>query len=111
MPKPTPDILPFFYSTNNSKFRPSDENVKQYLKFVKNISITYPVMIPSPEAGKPRDGFRKLQKQKEKSRDVNSNRNNKQLNTKTPQATTIANAIELLTLTDKDVRTTGKDYN
>lgn len=72
--KTTTEFSPYFYAINNSKYKNSEESVKQYLKFVKNITITYPVMIPSRELSKPRE-FKKSQKQKEKSRDINSNRN------------------------------------
>lgn len=101
-PKPITDPSSFFYY-NYSKFRTSEESVKEYLKFIKNITITYPVMIPAREDVKSRDSFRKNQKQKEKSRDLNSNRNSKPFTQKTPTSTTI---LDLFTTTPKD-RTTG----
>lgn len=86
-PKPTEGVN-FFYAVNNSKFR-NGHGVKEYLKFVKNITITYPVMIPALDNIKSRDSFRKIQKQKEKSRDINSNSNHKLFTTKSsPLATT-----------------------
>ncbi|KAK9890395.1 hypothetical protein WA026_010488 [Henosepilachna vigintioctopunctata] len=85
--KPTTELSPYFYSINNSKFRNSDADVKQYFKFVKNITITYPILIPSPDVVKPPELIKKPQKQKEKSRDINSNRNLKVPPSK-PQVTT-----------------------
>lgn len=73
--KATTEISPYFYSVNSSKFKNTEDGVKPYLKFVKNITITYPVMIPARENMKSRDSFKTKQKQKEKSRDLNSNRN------------------------------------
>lgn len=70
----TTEISPYFYAINISKFK----NSEKYLKFVKNITITYPVMIPARDiSSKPRDPSKKSQKPKEKSRDINSNRNAK----------------------------------
>lgn len=69
------DVSPYFYVVNSNKFKNSEESVKPYLKFVKNITITYPVIIPARDNIKHRDPLRKSQKQKEKSRDINSNRN------------------------------------
>lgn len=85
--KATTEFSPYFYAIDNTKFKTSDESVKQYLKFVKNITITYPVMIPSRELSKPRESIKKIQKQKEKSRDINSNRNTKVFTTKTSELT------------------------
>lgn len=73
--KATTEISPYFYSVNSSRFKGTEDGVKPYLKFVKNITITYPVMIPARENVKSRDSFKTKQKQKEKSRDLNSNRN------------------------------------
>lgn len=85
--KATTEFSPYFYAIDNTKFKTTDENVKPYLKFVKNITITYPVMIPSRELSKPRESIKKIQKQKEKSRDINSNRNAKVFTTKTSELT------------------------
>ncbi|XP_065165664.1 furin-like protease 1, isoforms 1/1-X/2 isoform X2 [Atheta coriaria] len=68
-----PDFLPFYYAVNASKFS----------KYAKNYSITYPIMIPEREFEKFTSGGsggdeqhrKKMLKQKEKSRDLNSNRN------------------------------------
>lgn len=84
--KPTTEYSPYFYAINNSKYKTSEESVRQYLKFVKNITITYPVMIPARDISKP---FKKSQKQKEKSRDINSNRNSKVFTVKPPELTTV----------------------
>lgn len=100
-PKIITDPSSFFYY-NYSKFKTSEESVKEYLKFIKNITITYPVMIPSREDIKARDPFRKNQKQKEKSRDLNSNRNSKAFTPK-PTTTTV---LEIFTTTPKE-KTTG----
>lgn len=89
IPKPTTEISPYFYSLNNSKFKSTDEGVKPYLKFVKNITITYPIMIPARENIKLHDSIKKSQKQKEKSRDLNSNRNLKMFTAKPIEVTTI----------------------
>lgn len=109
LPKPQFDVSPFFYSSNISKFK-SDEKVKQYMKFVKNITITYPIMIPVPvrggSGGDGRDSFRKLQKQKEKSRDINSNRNGKVFSTR-PTVSSL-NEITVTSSTSKERKTTGK---
>jgi subtilisin-like proprotein convertase family protein len=86
--KTTTEFSPYFYAINSSKFKNSEESVKQYLKFVKNITITYPIMIPSRDFAKPRESFKKSQKQKEKSRDINSNRNAKVFTSKTTELTT-----------------------
>ncbi|XP_015840650.2 furin-like protease 1, isoforms 1/1-X/2 isoform X1 [Tribolium castaneum] len=86
--KTTTEFSPYFYAINTSKYKNSEDSVKQYLKFVKNITITYPVMIPSREMSKPRESFKKSQKQKEKSRDINSNRNAKVFTSKTTELTT-----------------------
>lgn len=75
IPEVTSEVSPYFYAVNSNKFKNSEESVKPYLKFVKNITITYPVIIPSRDNTKYRDPFRKSEKQKEKSRDINSNRN------------------------------------
>lgn len=61
---------PYFYAVSTNKYKTSEESVKPYLKFVKNITITYPVIIPARDNVK-----RKPLKQKEKSRDVNTDRN------------------------------------
>jgi hypothetical protein len=45
-------------------------------------------MIPSRDFAKPRESFKKSQKQKEKSRDINSNRNAKVFTSKTTELTT-----------------------
>lgn len=71
----------YYYAISTNKYKNSEESVKPYLKFVKNITITYPVIIPARDNVK-----RKPQKQKEKSRDVNSNRN---LNHFTSKPTTV----------------------
>lgn len=89
VPKVTTEMSPYFYSLNSSKYKNAEEGVKPYLKFVKNITITYPVMIPARDGVKSRDSFKKSQKQKEKSRDLNSNRNVKILSSKPVEATTI----------------------
>lgn len=86
--KVTTEMSPYFYSVNNSRYKNAEEGVKPYLKFVKNITITYPVMIPARGNVKSRDSFTKSQKQKEKSRDLNSNRNLKILSSKPIEATT-----------------------
>lgn len=86
--KVTTEMSPYFYSINNTKYKIAKESVKPYLKFVKNITITYPVMIPARENVKSRDSFKKSQKQKEKSRDLNSNRNVKILSSKPVEVTT-----------------------
>lgn len=101
-PKIILDPSSFFYY-NYSKFRPSEDSVKEYFKYVKNITITYPVMIPSRDDVKSRDSFRKSQKQKEKSRDLNSNRNNNKAFTQKPTTTTL---LEIFTTTPKE-KTTG----
>lgn len=104
-PKIITDPSSFFYY-NYSKVKSSEESVKEYLKFVKNITITYPVMIPSREDIKSRESFRKNQKQKEKSRDLNSNRNSKSF-TQKPTTTTL---LRIITTTPKE-RTTGNFEN
>lgn len=81
---------PYFYLANGSNFA-SNESVKHYWKFVKNISITYPIMIPARDGGKARDPFKRIQKQKEKSRDINSNRNVKLY---TPKPTEVATTLQ-----------------
>lgn len=86
--KVTTEMSPYFYSVNNSKYKNAEEGVKPYLKFVKNITITYPIMIPSRDNVKSRDSFKKSPKQKEKSRDLNSNRNLKIFSSKPVEATT-----------------------
>ncbi|KAF5294709.1 hypothetical protein FQA39_LY00193 [Lamprigera yunnana] len=91
-------ISPYFYSINNTKFQNGDSG-KQYWKFFKNISITYPIMIPAREGIKSRDPFKKAQKQKEKSRDLNSNRNTKTFTSRPPEATTF---LDVLTSNPKD---------
>lgn len=101
-PKIITDPSSFFYY-NYSKIKSSEESVKEYLKFIKNITITYPVMIPSREDIKSRDSFRKSQKQKEKSRDLNSNRNSKSF-TQKPTATPL---LRVITTTPKRKTTTG----
>lgn len=88
---PTFDASPYFYAVNANKYKNSEESVKPYLKFVKNITITYPVIIPARDNVK-----RKPQKQKEKSRDVNSNRN---INHFTAKPTTV--------MTSRGNKTTG----
>lgn len=103
MPKPT-EGGNYFYAVNNSKFRNAGQGVKEYLKFVKNITITYPVMIPAPDSIKSRDSFRKLQKQKEKSRDINSNSNDKLFTTK--PSTSATTSVAKLTTKPWD-KTTG----
>ncbi|XP_017773693.1 PREDICTED: furin-like protease 1 isoform X2 [Nicrophorus vespilloides] len=60
-----PFVSSFYYAVN-SKLN----------EFAKNITITYPVMIPAREFEKTRVDYRKIQKQKEISRDINSNRKN-----------------------------------
>ncbi|XP_031336072.1 furin-like protease 1 isoform X2 [Photinus pyralis] len=89
---------PYFYSVNNTKFQSVGEGGKPYWKFIKNISITYPIMIPAREGIKSRDPFKKAQKQKEKSRDLNSNRNTKTFTSRPPEATTL---IDVITSKDK----------
>lgn len=79
------DVSPYFYAVNLNKFKTSEEGVKPYLKFVKNITITYPVIIPARDSIK---FNRKTQKQKEKSRDINSNRNLNPLPVRTTTAVT-----------------------
>lgn len=103
-PKVTTELSPFFYSVNASKYRSHEESVKPFLKFVKNITIAYPIMIPAREPVKSRESYKSKQKQKEKSRDVNSNRNLKNFPTKTVDLTTIA---EPTTAEVKD-KATGK---
>lgn len=76
------DGSPYFYAINTNKYKNSEESVKPYLKFVKNITITYPVIIPARDNVKYRESVRKPQKQKEKSRDLNSNRNLNQFTSK-----------------------------
>lgn len=72
----TSDFSPYFYAVSNSKLKLSHENmVKHYLKFVKNVTITYPVMIPARES-QDKKNFKKGQKLKEKSRDINFNSQN-----------------------------------
>lgn len=78
---------PYFYIVNGSNFA-NNESVKHYWKFVKNISITYPIMIPARDGAKPRDPFKRIQKQKEKSRDINPNRNVKLYTTKPTEIAT-----------------------
>lgn len=97
------DVSPYFYAVsnyNNNKIRLDQNNVKQYLKFVKNITITYPVMIPARNFIK-NNNQKKSQKLKEKSRDINSNRNLKLV----PNATTTAETV----LTTKPTLATHKD--
>ncbi|XP_066152913.1 proprotein convertase subtilisin/kexin type 4-like isoform X3 [Euwallacea fornicatus] len=73
------DFSPYFYAISNSKLKLSHENmVKHYLKFVKNVTITYPVMIPARDSTEKKN-FKKSQKLKEKSRDVNFSQNIKPL--------------------------------
>ncbi|XP_060536835.1 furin-like protease 1, isoforms 1/1-X/2 isoform X2 [Cylas formicarius] len=66
----TTDVSPYFYAVSNSKLK-----IDHYLKFVKNITITYPVMIPARDVAK--NFNKKGQKLKEKSRDINFNHNMK----------------------------------
>lgn len=92
-PEVTSEMSPYFYAINSNKFKNSEESVRPYLKFVKNITITYPVIIPSRDNTKYRDPFRKSEKQKEKSRDINSNRNrnlNPFISKPVPLRTTVA---------------------
>lgn len=86
------DGSPYFYAIHTNKYKNSEESVKPYLKFVKNITITYPVIIPSRDNIKYRDPIRKPQKQKEKSRDVNSNRNLNHFSSK-PTSTVMTSAV------------------
>lgn len=96
---------PYYYAINNTKFQNVGDIGKQYWKFIKNISITYPIMIPARDGTKSRDHFKKAQKQKEKSRDLNSNRNTKLYTPKPPEATTL---LQTLTTNSKDM-TTGNN--
>ncbi|KAL3289646.1 hypothetical protein HHI36_023055, partial [Cryptolaemus montrouzieri] len=98
--RPTTELSPYFYAINNSKYKNSDDGVKQYLKFVKNITITYPILIPARDVMKPPEIMKKTQKQKEKSRDINSNRDLKGFSSK-PQVTT-----PLITTTTPKIKTT-----
>ncbi|XP_072402021.1 uncharacterized protein [Diabrotica undecimpunctata] len=82
------DVSPYFYAVsnyNNNKVRLDQNSVKQYLKYVKNITITYPVMIPARNVIKNFSTPKKSQKLKEKSRDINSNRNLKLIVPKTTE--------------------------
>ncbi|XP_056646540.1 furin-like protease 1, isoforms 1/1-X/2 isoform X2 [Diorhabda sublineata] len=82
------DVSPYFYAAsnyNNNKVRLNQNSVKQYLKFVKNITITYPVMIPARNVIKNYNNPKKTQKLKEKSRDINSNHNLKLVVAKTTE--------------------------
>lgn len=94
----------FHYTIDNTKFRTVGENVKEYLKFVKNITITYPIMIPSVENVKSRDPLRKMQKQKEKSRDLNSKPSNKLITARPPLTKTTTYVFT----TKHPEKTTGK---
>ncbi|XP_050314686.1 furin-like protease 1, isoforms 1/1-X/2 isoform X1 [Anthonomus grandis grandis] len=69
----TSNFSPYFYAISNTKKFDQESMVKHYLKFVKNVTITYPIMIPTREDSE-KKGFKKLQKMKEKSRDINFNR-------------------------------------
>lgn len=95
-------MSPYFYAFNNTKFQNLGENGKQYSKFGKNFSITYPIMVPARDGTKARDPFKKAQKQKEKSRDLNSNRNIKVFTPRPSEATTL---LEALTSNIKDKST------
>lgn len=78
--------------------------MKQYYKFVKNITITYPILIPAKEIiVRPPEVVTKTLKQKEKSRDINSNRD---LKTFTPKTQAIS--ATRATTTSPKLRTTGK---
>lgn len=79
---------PYFYIVNGSNLA-NNESVNHYWKFVKNISITYPIMIPAREGTKARDPFKRVQKQKEKNRDINSNRNVKSYIPKSDEVTAV----------------------
>lgn len=86
----TTELSPYFYAISNSnpKAKLDQESVRQYLKFVKNITITYPIIIPSRDSIKTFTTLKKSQKLKEKSRDINSNRNIKLVVPKTTEAST-----------------------
>lgn len=96
---PTTDVSPYFYAVSNSnpntKLKLDQDSVKQYLKFVKNITITYPVMIPSRDNIKNYNSIKKSQKMKEKSRDINSNRNVKLIVPKSTEMPTSAKTTTL----------------
>lgn len=64
-------------------------------------------MIPALDSIKSRDSFRKLQKQKEKSRDINSNSNDSKLFTTKPSTSATATVSKLFTAKPWD-KTTGK---
>lgn len=82
----TTDFSPYFYAVSNSKIKlDHDSMVKHYLKFVKNVTITYPVMIPSRDVVFDKKNYKKSQKLKEKSRDINFNHNMKAFLQKTTE--------------------------
>ncbi|CAH1965222.1 unnamed protein product [Acanthoscelides obtectus] len=89
----TTDVSPYFYAVSNSnpiqKIKLDQDSVRQYLKFVKNITITYPIMIPSRDAVKTYNTFKNNQKLKEKSRDINTSRNVKVTLQKTTEVPTV----------------------
>lgn len=102
----TTERSPYFYSVSNTNLKfDHDSVVKQYLKFVKNITITYPIMIPARDLMKTYNFNKKAQKLKEKSRDINSNRNIKVF-IPTPIVETILPTQKTTAIT-KEIATTG----
>ncbi|XP_030762286.1 furin-like protease 1, isoforms 1/1-X/2 isoform X1 [Sitophilus oryzae] len=81
----TTDFSQPFYAISNNKVRIDDSVVKHYLSFVKNVTITYPVMIPSTDVVVDKKNYKKSQKLKEKSRDINFNHNTKMFAMKTTE--------------------------
>lgn len=68
----TSDFSPYFYAIPDNKVNMDREQlVKHYLKFVKNVTITYPIMIPARDSSD-KKSYKKSQKLKEKSRDIQS---------------------------------------
>lgn len=84
----TTDISPYFYATSNNKHIIDQDSVVKYFKNVKNYTITYPVMTPHRDVIKTYNTYKKNQKMKEKSRDINLNRNSNAYVQKTTVLTT-----------------------